>query len=65
MVFTANQGVRGGKSIELKKTVDAAVKSCPSIKNVFVYQRTENSFDKNPEKDVIIEDVCESENSSI
>ncbi|XP_072265535.1 acetyl-coenzyme A synthetase 2-like, mitochondrial [Pyxicephalus adspersus] len=41
-VITVNQGVRGGRVVELKKTVDEAVKSCPSIKQVFVSQRTDN-----------------------
>ncbi|RMC07758.1 hypothetical protein DUI87_15227 [Hirundo rustica rustica] len=41
-VITYNQGVRGGRTIELKATVDEAVKSCPSIKHVFVAQRTDN-----------------------
>ncbi|NXX48213.1 ACS2L synthetase, partial [Tricholaema leucomelas] len=41
-VITYNQGVRGGRIIELKKTVDEAVKSCPSIRHVFVAQRTDN-----------------------
>ncbi|KAM8946325.1 acetyl-coenzyme A synthetase 2-like, mitochondrial [Pelodytes ibericus] len=41
-VITFNQGIRGGRVIELKKTVDEAVKSCPSIKHVFVAQRTDN-----------------------
>lgn len=41
-VITFNQGVRGGRVVELKKTVDEAVKSCPTIKQVFVAQRTEN-----------------------
>ncbi|KAM4043221.1 acetyl-coenzyme A synthetase 2-like, mitochondrial [Anomaloglossus baeobatrachus] len=41
-VFTFNQGLRGGRVTELKKTVDEAVKSCPSIKHVFVAQRTDN-----------------------
>ncbi|XP_071080511.1 acetyl-coenzyme A synthetase 2-like, mitochondrial [Haliotis cracherodii] len=39
-VITADQGLRGGKIIGLKKTVDAAVQKCPSVKRVFVYQRT-------------------------
>ena len=39
-VITADQGVRGGKIIELKKVVDEAVKSCTCVKRVFVYQRT-------------------------
>ena len=39
-VITADQAVRGGKVIELKKTVDAAVAKCPSVKHVFVSKRT-------------------------
>uniref|UniRef100_A0A8C2WKP7 Propionate--CoA ligase n=1 Tax=Cyclopterus lumpus TaxID=8103 RepID=A0A8C2WKP7_CYCLU len=41
-VVTFNQGVRGGRLIDLKATVDAAVKSCPTVQHVFVAQRTEN-----------------------
>lgn len=40
MVITADQGVRGGKLIELKKTVVAAVGNCPSVKAIFVAKRT-------------------------
>jgi acetyl-CoA synthetase len=52
-VITANQGLRGGKVIELKKTVDAAVQNSPSVKNVFVYNRTEQPFKQGP-KDVLM-----------
>ncbi|KAG8548320.1 hypothetical protein GDO81_025760, partial [Engystomops pustulosus] len=41
-VITVNQGLRGGRVVELKKTVDEAVKNCPTIKHVFVAQRTDN-----------------------
>uniref|UniRef100_A0A674N2A2 Propionate--CoA ligase n=1 Tax=Takifugu rubripes TaxID=31033 RepID=A0A674N2A2_TAKRU len=41
-VITVNQGVRGGKLVELKKTVDEAVQSCPTVQQVFVATRTEN-----------------------
>ncbi|XP_066552855.1 acetyl-coenzyme A synthetase 2-like, mitochondrial [Amia ocellicauda] len=40
-VITCNQGVRGGRVIELKKTVDVAVKTCPTVRQVFVAQRTD------------------------
>jgi acetyl-CoA synthetase len=40
VLVTTNQIIRGGKTIELKKTVDNAVQKCPSIKNVFVMSRT-------------------------
>lgn len=38
--MTADQGLRGGRVIELKQTVDKAVSKCPSVKRVFVMQRT-------------------------
>lgn len=41
VVVTSNQGVRAGKVIELKKTVDTAVAKCPTIEHVFVMQRTD------------------------
>uniref|UniRef100_A0A673XM05 Propionate--CoA ligase n=1 Tax=Salmo trutta TaxID=8032 RepID=A0A673XM05_SALTR len=41
-VITCNQGVRGGRFIDLKPTVDAAVKNCPTVQHVFVAQRTAN-----------------------
>ena len=46
VLFTANQTVRAGKTIELKKTVDAAVvKSENVVKHVFVYKKTETPFE--------------------
>ena len=43
-IVTANEGVRGGKAIPLRKTVRDALAndSCPSIKHTFVMNRTEN-----------------------
>lgn len=41
-VITCDQAIRGGKAIDLKKTVDAAVTKCPSVKRVFVSHRTGN-----------------------
>lgn len=39
-VITADEGVRGGRKIPLKKVVDESVSKCPSVKRVFVYRRT-------------------------
>ncbi|NWR77622.1 ACS2L synthetase, partial [Centropus unirufus] len=54
-VITYNQGVRGGRIIELKTTVDEAVKSCPSVKHVFVAQRTDNKVQMG-ERDIPLEE---------
>uniref|UniRef100_A0A8C1LZ93 Propionate--CoA ligase n=1 Tax=Cyprinus carpio TaxID=7962 RepID=A0A8C1LZ93_CYPCA len=43
IVITSNQGVRGGRIFDLKSTVDKAVKSCPSVRHVFVAKRTNES----------------------
>lgn len=42
LIVTADEGVRGGKRIPLKKTVDAAIDLCTdvNVSTVLVYQRT-------------------------
>uniref|UniRef100_G1NTX5 acetate--CoA ligase n=1 Tax=Myotis lucifugus TaxID=59463 RepID=G1NTX5_MYOLU len=42
VVITINQGLRGGRVLELKKIVDEAVKHCPTVQHVLVAHRTEN-----------------------
>ncbi|NXS99021.1 ACS2L synthetase, partial [Jacana jacana] len=54
-IITYNQGVRGGRIIELKTTVDEAVKTCPSIKHVFVAQRTDNKVQMG-DRDISLEE---------
>lgn len=43
IVITADESKRGGKTIETKKIVDDALKSCPDVRNVLVFKRTGNS----------------------
>jgi len=54
---TADQGVRGGKVIELKRTVDTAVADCECVKNVFVMSRTGASVPWKDGRDVKLEEV--------
>ena len=39
-VVTADEGLRGRKTIPLKRTVDEALMACPDVKTVFVARRT-------------------------
>jgi len=39
-VITADEGVRGGRTIPLKANVDAALEHCPNVHSVFVVRRT-------------------------
>ncbi len=45
LVITADEGVRGGKSIPLKANVDIAVKECDCVKNIVVVKRTGNAIE--------------------
>ncbi|CAG8598313.1 12827_t:CDS:2 [Ambispora gerdemannii] len=40
LVITADEGRRGGKTIHMKKIVDAAVNECPTVEHVLVFRRT-------------------------
>ena len=44
-VITADEGVRGGKYVPLKKNVDKALQSCPDVSTVIVVQRTEGDIE--------------------
>ncbi|MBN8724157.1 MAG: acetate--CoA ligase [Acidobacteria bacterium] len=68
-VVTADGGYRRGQEIQLKSSVDEALEECPSVKQVFVYQRTKNQFVTMKEgrdhwwHDVVsnVSDICEAE----
>ncbi|UTW09270.1 acetate--CoA ligase [Pseudomonas benzenivorans] len=51
-VITADEGVRGGKSVPLKANVDKALQSCPDVSSVLVVQRTQGTIDWHPERDL-------------
>ena len=68
-IITADEGVRGGKTIPLKETTDKALESCPNIKKCLVINRTNNkniNFIKGRDiflNDILgeVEDFCEPE----
>ena len=45
LIITADEGIRGGKSIPLKANTDAALRSCPMCNTVVVVKRTGGNVD--------------------
>ena len=51
-VITADEGVRGGKTIALKQNVDKALTSCPNVSSVVVVRRTGGKVEWNEARDL-------------
>ncbi len=51
-VVTADEGVRGGRRIPLKRTTDEAVMACPCVEKVFVVNRTDAAIPFYPPRDI-------------
>ncbi|MBE7535598.1 MAG: acetate--CoA ligase [Anaerolineales bacterium] len=51
LVVTQDGNFLNGKIIELKRTVDEAVKKCPSVENVLVIRRTGHEIEMDPLRD--------------
>ncbi|XP_076058289.1 acetyl-coenzyme A synthetase 2-like, mitochondrial isoform X2 [Oratosquilla oratoria] len=62
VVITTDEGVRGGKVIPLKQTVDAAVKECRAVRRVLVAARTGAQVPMGP-LDVSLEEAMASASS--
>ena len=51
-VITADEGVRGGKSVPLKANTDKALESCPNVHTVLTVQHTKGDIKWQAERDV-------------
>ena len=56
-IITADEGLRGGKTIPLKDITDDALNKCPNIKKCIVIKRTGNYVNMNNERDIWYEDM--------
>ncbi|WP_298723058.1 acetate--CoA ligase [uncultured Ferrovibrio sp.] len=51
-VITADEGLRGGRTVPLKANTDAALKSCPGVKKVLVVKHTGGSVNWEAGRDI-------------
>ncbi|MEE8294492.1 MAG: acetate--CoA ligase [Sphingomonadales bacterium] len=56
-VITADEGVRGGKAIPLKKNVEKALLKCPDVHTVLVFERTGGEIPWVAGRDVWFHDI--------
>ena len=56
-IITADEGIRGGKIIPLKKITDDALKQCPNVKKCVVVKRTGNEVNWLEGRDVWYDEI--------
>jgi len=56
-VVTADEGVRGGKTIPLKLTADKALETCPDVKKCLVFKRTNKEVELKKDRDIFYDDI--------
>jgi acetyl-CoA synthetase len=61
IVITADEGMRGGRTVPLKANTDAALESCPSIQHCVVVRRTGADIDMVADRDVWYHDLTEAQ----
>ncbi len=61
-VVTADEGVRGGKTIPLKLTTDKALESCPDVKKCLIVKRTNKEIKLIKDRDLFYDDVLKEVN---
>ena len=63
VVITADEGLRGGKKIPLKKNVDEALLKCPNVKTALVVKRTGGEINWDSSRDRWYEDLRDKVNA--
>ena len=56
-IITADEGIRGGKIIPLKKITDEALTQCPNVKKCIVVKRTGNEVNWVNDRDVFYDEI--------
>ena len=63
-VITADEGLRGGKSVPLKQNSDIAVEECSTVHSVIVVKRTGGEIKWNTQKDIWYHDLIQGQSDN-
>ncbi len=58
VVITADEGIRGGKTVPLKSNTDKALESCPDVHTVIVIRRTGGDVHWHVDRDVWLHEIA-------
>jgi acetyl-CoA synthetase len=64
VVVTANEGLRGGRKVPLKQTVDRAIEGMSMVETVLVTRRTDADVRMEPGRDLWLEEECHKQRST-
>ncbi len=64
VVITANEGLRGGRRIPLKKIVDRAIEGMSSVETVLVARRTDAEVEMQPGRDLWLDEETRKQRST-
>jgi acetyl-CoA synthetase len=58
VLITADEGLRGGRKVPLKRNADTALRQCPEVKTVIVVKRTGGDIDWTAGRDHWYDELC-------
>jgi len=58
VLITADEGLRGGRKVPLKRNADTALRQCPEVRTVIVVKRTGGAIDWSAGRDHWYHEVC-------
>ena len=58
VLITADEGLRGGRKVPLKRNADTALRQCPGVETVIVVRRTGGDIDWADGRDLWYHEVC-------
>ena len=62
-IITADEGIRGGKTIQLKRIADDALSQCPNVKKCIVVRKTGNKINWIDDRDIYFDEMIKNQSN--